>query len=66
MAMQLKPLAEETRELLPTPEAAAHLLRRPQTLRQWACTESGPIRPVRVGNRLGWRTADIKRLLGVA
>ncbi len=60
------PLAHETRETLPTDAAAFHLLRRPQTLRGWACLDNGPIRPVRINGRLGWRTADIRRLLGVS
>ena len=57
-------LADETRTLLTTGEAAAHLLRAPQTLRVWACRENGPIRPVRVGAILGWPTAEIRRLVG--
>ena len=66
-AAQFPPLDAETRETLPTDAAAFHLLRRPQTLRGWACLENGPIRPVRINGRLGWRTADIRRLLaGVA
>lgn len=59
-------LEAETREVLPTAEAARHLLRQPQTLRWWACMGNGPIHPVRINGRLGWRTADIRRLLGVA
>lgn len=60
------PLEAETREVLTTADAARHLLRQPQTLRGWACLDNGPIRPVRINGRLGWRTADIRRLLGVA
>ena len=62
-AEQFPPLDSETRETLPTDAAAFHLLRRPQTLRGWACLENGPIRPVRINGRLGWRTSDIRRLL---
>jgi hypothetical protein len=65
-AGQFPPLDAETRETLPTDCAAYHLLRRPQTLRGWACLGNGPIQPVRIGCRLGWRTADVRRLLGVA
>ena len=65
-AEQFPPLDSETRETLPTDAAAFHLLRRPQTLRGWACLENGPIRPVRINGRLGWRTDDIRRLLGVS
>ena len=56
-------LADETRTLLSTKEAAAHLLRAPQTLRVWACRENGPIRPVRVGGILGWPTDAIRCLV---
>lgn len=58
------PLEQETREVLPTAVAARHLLRKEQTLRGWACREDGPIRPVRINGRLGWRTTEIRRLLG--
>lgn len=65
--IQLTPLAQETREALPTREAAAHLSRAQQTLRIWAMRDgSGPLRPLRINGRLAWRTADIRRLLGVA
>lgn len=57
----------ETRSTLPTSEAAAHLNRRPQTLRCWAMNDgSGPIRPLRINGRLAWNVAEIKQLLGVA
>lgn len=60
------PLDSETRETVETAAAAYHLNRQPQTLRGWACLESGPIRPLRINGRLAWRVADLKRLLGVA
>lgn len=59
------PLALETRSHVSTEEAAAHLLRKPQTLRGWAMREDGPIRPIRVGVRLMWPVAAIKAVLGV-
>lgn len=58
-------LANETRELVPTDCAAFHLHRAPQTLREWSCLGTGLLRPVRIGARLAWRTADIRNLLGV-
>lgn len=64
--VQLTPLNQETRTVLPTSEAARHLNRAQQTLRLWACYESGPIRPIRVNGRLAWSTAEIRRLLGVS
>ena len=53
------------RPTVPTEQAAYYLNRRPQTLRGWACTEAGALRPVRLHGRLAWRVADIRRLLGV-
>ena len=57
------PLKHETRTALNTSEAAYHLNRKNQTLRQWACLENGPIRPVRINGRLAWIVADIRNLL---
>lgn len=62
----LTPLILEKRAALATREAALHLNRAPQTLRIWACQESGPIRPHRVNGRLAWPVAEIKRVLGLA
>ncbi len=64
--VQPVPLEQETRSTVPTSEAAFHLSRSQQTLRVWACKESGPIRPVRVHGRLAWSVASIRQLLGVA
>lgn len=65
MTKNFPPLEAVTRPLVTTAEAAHYLLRHEQTLRKWACFEDGPIRPVRVGGRLGWPVAEIRRLLGV-
>ena len=65
-AIQLIPLEREVRSALPTSEAAAQLNRTEQTLRLWACTERGALRPIRVNGRLAWPVAEIKRVLGVA
>lgn len=59
------PLNLETRVGVSTTEAAHHLNRSAQTLRTWSCTQAGPLQPIRVGRRLVWPVADIKRLLGV-
>jgi hypothetical protein len=56
-------LDQEPRELVPTDCAAYHLNRRPQTLREWSCLGSGLLSPVRIGARLGWRTADLRRIV---
>jgi len=53
----------ETRSHVDTACAAFHLMRKPQTLRAYACLETGNIRPTRINGRLAWAVADIKRLL---
>lgn len=58
------PIDQETRSHVDTATAAAYLMRKPQTMRMWAMRENGPIRPVRVGVRLGWPVAEIRKLLG--
>lgn len=55
-----------TKPNLTTSEAAYYLDRRPQTLREWACYEGGPIRPKRINGRLAWPVAELRRVLGVA
>jgi hypothetical protein len=67
MAIKIQPprLSEETRSHLTTAEAAFHLNRAEQTLRLWACLDNGPLRPVRIHNRLAWAVADIRKVLGI-
>lgn len=60
------PLDEVTSPTVTTEAAAHYLNRKPQTMRIWACTESGPIRPTRINGRLAWPVAKIKVLTGVA
>ena len=62
------PLELENRPTVDTAAAAHYLMRRPQTLRGWACAETFPdgLRPIRINGRLAWPVAGIKRLLGVA
>jgi hypothetical protein len=57
------PLDEELRTHVETDAAARHLLRRPQTLRIWACKETGPIRPVRINGRLAWPVEQIRNIV---
>ena len=59
------PLNQETRISISTREAAYHLLREPQTLREWHCKGSYPpsIRPSVVNGRLLWPVASIRALL---
>lgn len=60
---QFPPLASVTRTTVITEEAAFYLNRKPQTMRSWASTERGPIRPVRIFGRLAWSVASIRSLL---
>jgi hypothetical protein len=62
---QFPPLELETRPTVDTAAAAHYLRKAKQTLRIYACRENGPIRPIRVGAHLHWRTADIRKLLGM-
>jgi 1,2-phenylacetyl-CoA epoxidase PaaB subunit len=58
-------LAREQRTHVDTARAAFYLCRRPQTMRVWASTECGPIRPIRVNGRLAWPVSEIRQLLGL-
>ncbi len=57
------PIEMETRSHVETACAAFHLLRKPQTMRAYACLENGPIRPIRINGRLAWPVAEIRALL---
>ncbi len=57
------PLEHERRTHVETACAAYHLGRKPQTMRAWASTEKGPLRPIRVNGRLAWPVAEIRRIL---
>lgn len=60
------PLESVTRPTVDTAAAAFYLNRRPQTMRGWACTEQGPLRPLRINGRLAWPVAELRRVLGVS
>lgn len=62
---QFLPLEQETRPTVITAACAFYLQKAQQTLRIYACKENGPLRPIRVGAHLHWKTADIRKLLGV-
>ena len=61
---QFPPLELETRPTVDTAATAYYLRKAQQTLRIWAC-KGGPIRPIRVGAHLHWKTSEIRKLLGV-
>ena len=52
----------ECRLLVSTKDAALLLGLKSQTLRKWAMDGSGPIQPIKIGNRLRWRLSDIEEL----
>ncbi|MQW91107.1 helix-turn-helix domain-containing protein [Acinetobacter wanghuae] len=58
----LKNTSQKNLLLVSTNEAARLLCLRPQTLRKWAMDGSGPIQPIKIGNRLRWRFIDIEEL----
>ena len=62
---QYPPLERVTRPILTTKELCHYANIAQQTAWVWACKESGPVRPVRIGRRLGWPTAAVKKLCGV-
>lgn len=62
-AQRLHDIAVERRRFLPTREAALHLGRSEQTLRNWACAGNGLISPQRQGGRLAWPVSDLKAVL---
>ena len=55
-------LVQVTRTIVTTREAAFYLNLSAQTLWLWACKETGPIRPIRIGRRLGWLVKDLVKL----
>ena len=59
-------LEHVTHPTVNTAATAYYLRKAQQTLRIWACKENGPIRPIRVGAHLHWKTSDIRKLLGVS
>lgn len=63
------PLEALTQPLVKTEQAAHYLLRSPATLHTWsqaAPEDDVPMRPVRIGARLGWPVEQIRRVvLGV-
>lgn len=59
-------LPDEQRTTVDTATAAYYLNRQPQTMRAWASSEQGPLRPLRLGGRLAWSVREIKQLLAGA
>jgi hypothetical protein len=62
---QYPPIESITRPTVETAAAAFYLNRQKQTLREWACLDKGPIRPIRINGRLAWPVAALREVLGV-
>jgi hypothetical protein len=65
VAFAFPDLRDEKRTHVGTACAAHWLGRKQQTLRGWACSEDGPIRPKRINGRLAWPVDEIRRLMGL-
>ena len=63
---QFPPIESITRPTVDTAAAAFYLNRKKQTLREWACSDRGPIRPIRINGRLAWPVAALREVLGVS
>jgi hypothetical protein len=61
-----EPLERVTKPNVSTTKAAYYLDRKPDTLQRWAKNGNGPIKPLRINNRLAWPVDQLKRLLGVS
>jgi len=59
------PLDSITRPTVDTATAAYYLNRKKQTLREWACYDRGPVRPLRINGRLAWPVEQLRAALGV-
>ncbi len=64
---QYPPLEQVTKPAVTTPEVAYYTNQAQQTWRSHACNETFPdgLRPIRIGNRLNWPTAGLKKLMRV-
>lgn len=60
------PLEQVTKPNLTTKEFCFYTNLAEQTAWLYACKESGPVRPIRIGRRLNWPTLAVKQLCGVA
>lgn len=64
-AIQYPPLETEPRPYVGTAAAAYYLNRKMQTLHEWASRGRGLVQPKRIGGRLAWPVAEIKKALGM-
>lgn len=62
---KLTQLIESGASLVNSVDAATILGLKPNTLRVWASTGKGDLKPVMTGNGAKWRLTDIRNLVGV-
>ena len=62
---EFPPLELVTKPVLTTREYCYYSNFAEQTAWLHACKETGPVRPIRIGRRLGWPTKAVKELCGV-
>jgi hypothetical protein len=60
---EFQPLEQVTLPTVPTDQAAYYLSRQPQTLRNWASKQEGPIHPTRIRGRLAWPISSLRKVL---
>ncbi|WP_027996229.1 hypothetical protein [Simplicispira psychrophila] len=65
-ANEFPPLETVFKPVLTTREYCYYSNFAEQTAWLHACKETGPVRPIRIGRRLGWPTKAVKQLCGVA
>lgn len=65
-ASKYPPLELVTKPNLTTKEFCHYANLALQTAWLYACKETGPVRPIRIGRRLNWPTAAVKQLCGVS
>ncbi|WP_315127182.1 DNA-binding protein [Comamonas antarctica] len=58
------PLEQVSSPNVDTAQAAHYLNRSPQTLRIWACKQTGAVVPARINGRLAWPVETIRKVVG--
>jgi hypothetical protein len=63
-SMKIKPkISVDLPTYVSTKDAAGYLNRKVGTLHRWSCLGAGPIAPIKIYGRLGWRLSELAALL---
>jgi hypothetical protein len=63
-SMKIKPkISVDLPTYVSTKDAAQYLNRKPATLHGWSSSGAGPIAPIKIYGRLGWRLSELAALL---